>query len=68
MSVFPVVDAAGSPYEVGRVHGVAVGRMIRSEVGTRLGGRDRDVTFRHVADLEGFLKAGRRICWMRCVG
>ena len=36
MSVFPVVDAAGSPYEVGRVHGVAVGRMIRSEVG-RLG-------------------------------
>ncbi len=57
MPVFPVVDAAGSPYEVGRVHGVAVGRMIRSEVEARLRERDRDVTFRHVADLEGFLRA-----------
>ena len=56
MSVFPVVDAAGSAYEVGRVHGVAVGRLIRAEVEARLGGRDRDAVFRHVAGVEAFLK------------
>ena len=57
MSVFPVVDAAGSPYEVGRVHGVAVGRMIRSEVGARLGDRERDAALGQAAGLEAFLKA-----------
>ena len=57
MSVFPVVDAAGSPYEVGRAHGVAVGRMIRSEVGARLGDRERDAALGQAAGLEPFLKA-----------
>ena len=57
MAVFPVVDAAGSPYACGQAHGAAVAGLVRSEVRARLGGRDRDAAFRHVADLEGFLKA-----------
>jgi len=56
MPAFPVVDAAGSPYEVGRVHGAAVAGMVRAEVEARLGGMDRDVAFRHVAGVEGFVK------------
>ena len=56
MPEFPVVDAAGSPYEVGRVHGAAVAGMVRAEVEVRLGGQDRDVAFRYVADVQTFVK------------
>ena len=56
MPVFPVVDAAGSPYEVGRLHGAAVAGMVGAEVEARLGGLDRDVAFRHVAGVEAFVK------------
>lgn len=56
MPEFPVVDAAGSPYEVGRVHGAAVAGMVRAEVEARLGGMDRDETFRHVGGVEAFVK------------
>ena len=55
MSVFTVVDAVGSPYEVGRVHGAAVAGMIQAEVEARLGGQDRDAAFRHVAGVEAFV-------------
>ena len=55
MSVFNVVDAVGSPYEVGRVHGAAVAGMIRAEVEARLGGQDRDAAFRHVAGVDAFV-------------
>ena len=56
MPTFPVIDAAGSPYEVGRVHGAAVAGMVRAEVEARLGGQDRDVAFRYVADVQAFVK------------
>ncbi|MYD92774.1 MAG: hypothetical protein F4Y02_03580 [Chloroflexi bacterium] len=56
MAEFPVVDATGSPYEVGRVHGAAVAGMVRAEVEARLGGQDRDVAFRYVADVQAFVK------------
>lgn len=56
MPEFPVVDAAGSPYEVGRVHGAAVAGMVGAEVEARLGGLDRDAAFRHVEGVEAFVK------------
>ena len=55
MPEFAVVDAAGSPYEVGRVHGMAVAGMVGAEVEARLGGQDRDAAFRHVAGVEAFV-------------
>ena len=55
MPAFHVIDAAGSPYEVGRAHGMAVAGMVRAEVEARLGGRDQDAVLRHVAGVEAFL-------------
>ena len=57
MSVFPVVDAAGSPYEVGRVHGVAVAAddSVR-RWGLGLAAGIGMSAFRHVAGVEAFLK------------
>ena len=57
MPEFAVVDAAGSPYEVGRAHGAAVAGMVRAEVEARLGGLDRNAAFRHVAGVQAFLKS-----------
>lgn len=56
MPEFRVVDAAGSPYECGRVHGAAVAGMVRAEVEARLGGQARDSALRHVGGVESFVK------------